>query len=223
MEEDWMMSKILGVACACALIPVTSTVSASSLDFGIIAPTAGTINYAGGINPLTGTGINVDNILGSGTPAHPGTTLTCTSCSLDFTTGASTGGWNFSGGGTINITGIVTAAGITSSSALLTGTFNSATVTDFGGGMLSFKILGSSFIDTKNTNLLTYFGLPGGNYQGGTNISFSTNGAPSVGSAFTSKKLFSGDIVNSPVVPVPAAVWLFGSGLLGLAGIARRK
>ena len=25
------------------------------------------------------------------------------------------------------------------------------------------------------------------------------------------------------VVPVPAAVWLFGSGLLGLIGIARRK
>jgi hypothetical protein len=24
-------------------------------------------------------------------------------------------------------------------------------------------------------------------------------------------------------VPVPAAVWLFGSGLLGLAGVARRK
>ena len=28
---------------------------------------------------------------------------------------------------------------------------------------------------------------------------------------------------NSAVVPVPAAAWLFGSGLLGLAGIARRK
>lgn len=25
------------------------------------------------------------------------------------------------------------------------------------------------------------------------------------------------------VVPVPAAVWLFGSGLLGLAVVARRK
>jgi hypothetical protein len=24
-------------------------------------------------------------------------------------------------------------------------------------------------------------------------------------------------------VPVPAAVWLFGSGLLGLIGVARRK
>jgi len=29
--------------------------------------------------------------------------------------------------------------------------------------------------------------------------------------------------VDVQVVPVPAAVWLFGSGLLGLAGIARRK
>jgi len=29
--------------------------------------------------------------------------------------------------------------------------------------------------------------------------------------------------VDAQVVPVPAAVWLFGSGLLGLAGIARRK
>ena len=28
---------------------------------------------------------------------------------------------------------------------------------------------------------------------------------------------------NAGVVPVPAAVWLFGSGLLGLIGVARRK
>lgn len=29
--------------------------------------------------------------------------------------------------------------------------------------------------------------------------------------------------ISAAVVPVPAAVWLFGSGLLGLVGIARRK
>jgi hypothetical protein len=29
--------------------------------------------------------------------------------------------------------------------------------------------------------------------------------------------------VRSSVVPIPAAVWLFGSGLLGLVGIARKK
>jgi len=31
------------------------------------------------------------------------------------------------------------------------------------------------------------------------------------------------DNVSMTVVPVPAAVWLFGSGLLGLVGVARRK
>jgi len=30
-------------------------------------------------------------------------------------------------------------------------------------------------------------------------------------------------IVDTAVVPVPAAVWLFGSGLLGLVGVARRR
>lgn len=35
--------------------------------------------------------------------------------------------------------------------------------------------------------------------------------------------VYSGDVGNVNVVPVPAAVWLFGSGLLGLAGVAVRK
>jgi hypothetical protein len=30
-------------------------------------------------------------------------------------------------------------------------------------------------------------------------------------------------VANSTVVPIPAAVWLFGSGLVGMIGIARRK
>lgn len=34
---------------------------------------------------------------------------------------------------------------------------------------------------------------------------------------------FSFDITPVTAVPVPAAVWLFGSGLLGLVGVARRK
>ena len=31
------------------------------------------------------------------------------------------------------------------------------------------------------------------------------------------------ELISTTVVPVPAAVWLFGSGLLGLIGVARRK
>ena len=44
------------------------------------------------------------------------------------------------------------------------------------------------------------------------------------GNGFKDQHFSSGSI--SPVissVPVPAAAWLFGSGLLGLVGIARRK
>jgi hypothetical protein len=33
----------------------------------------------------------------------------------------------------------------------------------------------------------------------------------------------SGNLCAPPPIPVPAAVWLFGSGLLGLVGVARRK
>ena len=45
--------------------------------------------------------------------------------------------------------------------------------------------------------------------------------------AWIEKKLAAGGIdlsvITTAVVPVPGAVWLFGSGLLGLVGIARRK
>jgi hypothetical protein len=34
---------------------------------------------------------------------------------------------------------------------------------------------------------------------------------------------FSSNVTNAPLVPIPAAAWLFGSGLLGLIGVARRK
>lgn len=34
---------------------------------------------------------------------------------------------------------------------------------------------------------------------------------------------FAVSVEQSAVIPVPAAVWLFGSGLLGLVGVARRK
>ena len=44
------------------------------------------------------------------------------------------------------------------------------------------------------------------------------------GSAGESDSMFGQyGIEISQVVPVPAAVWLFGSGLLGLVGIARRR
>jgi hypothetical protein len=50
------------------------------------------------------------------------------------------------------------------------------------------------------------------------------------GALWNTEQVFGGNNISHltayatvTVVPVPAAVWLFGSGLLGLAGIARRK
>jgi hypothetical protein len=221
-----MNSRVLGAMCAFVLTLVTATTNADSvLDFGIKAPTVGTLSYAGGAAPLQGAGIDVDDIVGLGTPSNDNILSKCLFCVLDFTTGGSTGGWNFGAGGTITIIGGVDLSfdgtqEIANGSTLLSGTFYSAKVVDLGSGSFEFQIVGGSFTDTKHPELLAFYGLPEVNYIGGLNISFSTSANPD--EAFTSTQIFSGDIVNQPV-PVPAAVWLFGSGLLGLVGIARRK
>lgn len=51
-------------------------------------------------------------------------------------------------------------------------------------------------------------------------ISYSPLGPSALNVTFSDGTVLSVDI---QVVPVPAAVWLFGSGLLGLVGIARRR
>ena len=53
-----------------------------------------------------------------------------------------------------------------------------------------------------------------GNYIGGTPFD-GIRGLINIGSG--------NSLVVTSVVPVPAAVWLFGSGLFGLIGIARRR
>jgi hypothetical protein len=83
---------------------------------------------------------------------------------------------------------------------------------------------------TINTNMANVFGTCA---PGGSVFADATPGDPMTSSGFSGWNA-NFDIMTvtttsfvptptGPVVPVPAAVWLFGSGLLGLAGIARRK
>jgi len=109
---------------------------------------------------------------------------------------------------------------IAAGSLLLSGTFDSAQIFSLSSGTFQFTILGASFSDTKNPALLAFYGLPDVLYTGGLNLSFSTDAT--MGVDFTTSSLGSGGITNQ-AVPVPAALWLFGSGLVGLAGLARRK
>jgi hypothetical protein len=170
-----------------------------------------------------GSGIDVDDVVGLNTPNNNNVLSICASCTLDFQTGASTGGWNYGAGGTISITGGIdfpdATPDIIGPVTLLQGTFDSATVVDLGGGEFKFQVVGGSFTDTKHPELLNFYGLPDIGYIGGMNISFSTTA--NMDELFTSDQIFSGDVVNQPV-PIPASVWLFGSGLMGLVAIARR-
>jgi len=83
---------------------------------------------------------------------------------------------------------------------LLTGTFTDLMVLDFGGGDGTF---GGDVVYTGGS---LQGALTGGRIEGG----FSALGMAS-------------KLGQVSVVPVPAAVWLFGSGLIGLVGVARRK
>lgn len=82
--------------------------------------------------------------------------------------------------------------------SLLSGTFADLQVVDLGFGLLSYRG------DVSYTGGSLAGGLTGGRFEGT---------AP--GSDVIAKL--------GAVVPVPAAVWLFGSGLLGLVSVARRK
>jgi hypothetical protein len=212
-------------------LSISPSAMAVELDFNLSAPTSGTVTYAGGGGALVGSNIEVDNVVGLSTPANTNVTSVCFSCLLNFNSGALTGSgpqnggwWSFGSSGTISITGGVQLQGgtdISSGATLLMGSFSNAFVQDLGS---QFKVTFGSFSDTKNVDLLSYYGLtPGTPFQGALTLLFAAtdNG---VGSPFTSTSVFSGNVVNSPApVPLPAAAWLFGSALVGLAGVLRKK
>lgn len=212
------------LACSGTLLFPNAAKAVSTIDFGVKSPTSGSLSYAGGAAPLTGAGIEVDDVVGLDTPLNNNVFATCVACTLEFETGASTGGWDFGAGGTISIIGGIdfpdATPDIAAGNTLLFGTFDSATIIQTSVSGFVFQIVGGSFTDTKHPDLVAFYGLPDVDYVGGLNISFTTTA--SMGDAFTTSDITSGDILNQPV-PVPAAVWLFGSGLIGLIGIARRK
>jgi hypothetical protein len=204
---------------------------AASLDFNVSAPTNnGSITFSGVMGEsLLGNGIEVDNVVGLGTTDNDGVTLNCLGCILEFETGGYTGSsanqWIFDNGGYVKLTGGIDTnndAIADFSGDLLTGMFNEASTVQFVAGQLVFNIAAGTFADTKNPELLAFYGLPDVDYMGGMNISFLTATPADPGSGFQSTQILSGDVFNSPV-PLPAAAWLFAGGLLGLAAFYRRR
>jgi hypothetical protein len=182
---------------ALALTPLHAA-AAVVIDFGTgLAGPGGTISYDG-VNTI-GANINIGALTAQGTPINAGTYIA--NAVLNFDTAANT----------ITIVGDVPGLGV-APTTLLSGSFASFTYTTIPGPGGLTEIFSGQGPDVKSIALLGALGVPAG-----TPFDFFGFAIESVNGTVVST-----DIVNT-AVPVPAAVWLFGSGLLGLVGVARRK
>ena len=109
--------------------------------------------------------------------------------------------------GLFNATGAITSNG--------TGTYNSLTGSQVAWGTL-FDWNSNPLIPVLNIMTCTSFATGGSCTGTGTPMQT----PPFAGQA----PAFNGVVASSSAaVPVPAAAWLMGSGLVGLAGVARRR
>lgn len=157
------------------------------------AGAGGTITESGG--NVIGSDINISLLILDGTASSDGSYTA--DALMNFDTAANT----------ITIVGTVDPF-VATSQTLLSGSFDSFSYSVVGGN----EFFTGTGPDIKSCALLCEIGV-----DPNTPFEFFGISIESVNGT-----VISTDIVNT-AVPVPAAVWLFGSGLIGLVGIARRK
>ncbi len=101
--------------------------------------------------------------------------------------------------------------------AYLTGAWNDGLSIDIVGRRNGADLYSQTI--TVDTTSATWFGF---NFLGIDELIFTSYGGTNAGNGGVGIHFAMDNFTYSPV-PVPAAVWLFGSGLLGLMGFSRRK
>jgi len=184
--------------------PGTCTVP-GAIVFDLKAPTAGTVAYNGTGGPLTGSGIQVDEVRGVGTVANDGVIGDCVGCTLTFTTGPlkSTGPntWTFhpGGAGSFRVTGAIDLDrdGVIESTDIATG----GLMGGVGLGDVTVSVSGSTVRvtfgdvrDEKRDQLRNFYGFPNQVFNGRFSLTFNTAAMPPAG--FSSSSLIEGTIAN---------------------------
>ncbi len=202
-------------------LPVASWAYLFNVDFTGTG-SGGTIAYAGGLAPLVGSDIPIHyvygeiwddnmNVLYSSKWNNDDLPFTI-NARLDFTTGASIGGWTWGPGSSNSIT----ITDNDTSTQLLYGHLDSSEVSitgtiRFGGRTYSTMMFNTgSFSDSKDLGLLEWiFGdseyfVPGvDGWTGSFWVDFKVGGSLQEGSAFNSTNVGSVDVTNS-IAAVPA-------------------
>ncbi len=101
------------------------------------------------------------------------------------------------------------------------GVFITELFSEFAGPGASNEVLAPNAVPSNTWQEISYTTTLGSDVDGGLSLLFKADCGASAGC--TVDAFIDNVNIDTAVVPVPAAVWLFGSGLLGLIGIARRK
>jgi PEP-CTERM motif len=222
------MKKIMIVlAFGAALLGAPSAWAQPTLDFD--APGgSGSIAYAGSSGDVVGTGIGITSVTGESTPLNNLVNLAISGGSVNFSSGAfiseSTQSgqtiWNFSGGGTVTLTGGMSTPSLASGTTLLSGTIASVTVIETSTG---YSVSIAAFYNTVNTALSGHYGVSDPTWGGTMNIGFMAS--PNGSGGFTTSNggfVGSGDVTTT-AAPEPSSLAIAGIGALSLIGYGLRR